>query len=130
MKWFARLCIAAPLLFAFGAFAQEMTERHIPVGAYPDLADRQTAVGTLVAVDAADGTVTLRVNSDLRRFRISESTFIWLDRSRLGQTTRDATLSELTELTTGGLRAEVRALGPQRPDTARWLKVQLPPANG
>lgn len=130
MKWFARLCIAAPLLLALGAHAQEMTERHIPVGAYPQLTDPQTTVGTLVAVDAGEGTVTLRVDSGVRRFQVTGATYIWLDRSRLGQTTADATLSALTDLTAEGLKAEVRALGPQRPGTARWVKVQLAPPNG
>ncbi|NIR30954.1 MAG: hypothetical protein GWN84_16890 [Gammaproteobacteria bacterium] len=130
MKRFARLCMVAPLLFAFGTPAQEMTERYIPVGAYPGLADRQTTVGAVVAIDPGERTVTLRGDSGLRRFRVTDSTHIWLDRSQLGQSTLDVKLSDLPDLPPGGLRAEVRALGPERADTARWLKVQLPPPNG
>lgn len=123
MKRFPCWLVGAVALFACAAHAQEATERHIPVGAYAALMDWQTTSGTLAAVDTAARTVTLRVDSGLRSFRVTDSTDIWLDRSRRGQSTRDADLSDLRP----GLAAEVRVLGRERPDTAKWVKVQLAP---
>lgn len=123
MKRFPRWLVGAVALCACTVHAQEATERHIPVGAYPALMDWQTVSGTLAAVDTDARTVTLRVDAGLRSFRVTDSTHIWLDRSRRGRTTRDAELSELTP----GLAAEVRVLGRERPDTAKWVKVQLEP---
>lgn len=115
--------VVAALLCLGPLQAQEMSERHIPVGAYPSLMDRQTTIGTLIAVDPDARTVTLRADSGPHRYKVTDSTHIWLDRSRQGQTTADATLQDLSP----GLKAEVRAAGPDRPDTAKWVKVQLAP---
>lgn len=123
MKRYLYSLVGAALLCVFAVHAQETTERHIPVGAYPALQDWQTTSGTLAAVDAAARTVTLRVDSSLRSFRVTDSTDIWLDRSRRGQTTLDADLADLSP----GLQADVRVLGRERPDTAKWVKVQLAP---
>lgn len=112
---------AVLVLFASLAFAQEMTERHIPVGAYPSLTSEYLTAGTIVAVDNEAATLTLQNNGSERSFRLTEGTKIWLDRSRLGQTTLDGKLSDLNT----GLKAEVRSLGPERPDVAYWIKVQI-----
>lgn len=110
-------------LIASLAPAQEMTERYIPVGAYPELASKYLAAGTIVAVDESAGTLTLKENGSQRSFRLSETTKIWLDRSRLGQTTLDGKLPDLA----AGLKAEVRSFGPENPDVAYWVKVQIAP---
>lgn len=103
------------------AGAQEMTERHIPVGAYPGLASKYLTSGTISAVDEAAGTVMLGENGTERRFRVTENTKIWLDRSALGQTTLDGDISDLSR----GVKAEVRSLGPEQPDVAYWIKVRM-----
>lgn len=115
------LLSAVLMLFASLAFAQEMTERHIPVGAYPSLKGEYLTAGTIVAVDDEAAMLTLRSDGSERSFRLTEGTKIWLDRSRLGQTTLDGELSDLNT----GLNAEVRSLGPERPDVAYWIKVQI-----
>lgn len=121
-QWYG---FAVAALLCLGAVqAQEMSERHIPVGAYPYLMDRQTTIGTLIAVDSDARTVTLQGDSGSHRYKVTDSTYIWLDRSQRGQTTADATLQDLSP----GLKAEVRAAGPDQPDTAKWIKVQLAPA--
>lgn len=109
------------LLFGSHPFAQEMTERHIPVGAYPYLKSEYLSAGTITNVDSEARTLTLDVDGGERSFRLTESTKIWLDRSHFGQSTQDGELSELT----AGLKAEVRSFGPSRPDLAYWVKVQV-----
>lgn len=114
---------ASLVLFASLAFGQEMTERHIPVGAYPYLKSEYVALGTIVDVDVEAGIMTLDINGKERSYRMTASTRIWLDRSRFGQTTLDGKLSDLAT----GLKAEVRSLGPERRDVAYWVKVQIEP---
>ncbi len=111
------------VLFASCVFAQEMTERHIPVGAYPYLKSEYLAVGTIVDVDNDARTLTLEMNGSERSFRLTNTTRIWLDRSHFGQSTEDGELSDLAT----GLKAEVRSLGPSRSDVAYWVKVQVAP---
>lgn len=111
------------VLFATLASAQEMTERHIPVGAYPSLASKYLTAGTIVDVDDDAKILTIEVNGGERDFRLTNSTKIWLDRSQFGQTTLDG---EFPDLATG-LKAEVRSHGPARPDVAYWVKVQIAP---
>ncbi len=113
---------AMVILFASVAHAQEMTERYIPVGAYPSLSSKYMAAGTIVAVDDEARTMTLKDNGSTRVFRVAENTKIWLDRSGLGQTTLDGKFPDLAT----GLKAEVRSLGPGRLDVAYWVKVQIP----
>ena len=110
-------------LFASLAFAQEMTERHIPLGAYPYLKSEYLAAGTIVNVDGEARTLILDIDGGERSYRLTASTKIWLDRSRFGRTTLDGTLSDLA----AGLKAEVRSLGPERRDVAHWVKVQIAP---
>jgi hypothetical protein len=118
-------CMLGAFLLQMASFvsAQEMTERHIPVGAYPYLKSETLAAGTIVAVDDEAGKLTLATNGGERSYRLTASTQIWLDRSRLGRTTVDGRISDLT----AGLKAEVRSLGPDRRDVARWVKVQIAP---
>lgn len=109
------------VLFASYAFAQEMTERYIPVGAYPFLKSEYLTAGTIVAVEVEAGTLTVKEDGRERSFRLTEGTKIWLDRSRFGQPTLDGKLSDLAT----GLNVEVRSFGPERPDVAYWIKARV-----
>ena len=108
-------------LFGSYLFAQEMTERYIPVGAYPYLKSEYLSAGTITNVDSEARTLTLDVGGSERSFSMTESTKIWLDRSHFGQSTVDGELSELA----AGLKAEVRSFGPSRSNLAYWVKVQV-----
>lgn len=121
----AAVVVAAALTVACAASAQEMTERYIPVGAYPSLTGERTAVGTIGAVDVQARRLELRGDAGARTLQLTDATWIWLDRSRLGQPNTDGTVSDLR----AGLKAEVRTLAPERPDTARWVKVQIVPGD-
>lgn len=114
---------AVLLLMAPFAVAQQMTERHIPVGAYPYLKSESLAGGTIVGVNADAKTLTIEMDGSERSFRLTDATKIWLDRSRFGRTTQDGDLQDLAT----GLEVEVRSRGPGRPEVAYWVKVQIPP---
>ena len=125
--WHARVGLGLlPAILALAAsfaVAQEMTERHIPVGAYPSMESQYLATGTIADVDEDAKVLTLEQEGSERSFRLTGNTRIWLDRSRFGQTTLDGDITDLAK----GLRAEVRFLGPRRPNEAYWVKVQIPP---
>ena len=114
--------VAILMLFGSHLCAQEMTERHIPVGAYPYLKSEYLTTGTIKHVDGDARTLTLDVDGSERSFSLTASTKIWLDRSHFGESTVDGELSELTP----GSKAEVRSFGPSRPNLAYWVKVQVP----
>lgn len=117
--------VLAPLLvmtLTLSAGGQELTERHIPVGAYPSLTGKYVTTGRIVAVNEEARTVTLEADGRERSYRVTENTKIWLDRSLGNQTTLDGSFGDLAS----GLRAEVRSLGPDQPDVAYWVKMQLP----
>jgi hypothetical protein len=103
------------------ATAQHLTEQHIPVGAYPELTGAYVTVCTIVAVDARARMVTVQKDGSERRFRVTDDTKIWLDRSRLAQPTAEGSLADVLP----GLPAEVRSVGPEQPDVAYWVKVQI-----
>ena len=114
--------LLALILLAPAIWAQQMTDRHIPVGAYPALKSEYTTAGTVVAVDEEARTLTLKDNDAERQYRLTDATKIWLDRSRLQQPTMDGSLADIA----AGLEAEVRSLGPGQADVAYWVKVRIP----
>lgn len=121
-KKFAILPALVVLLLAVSASGQELTERHIPVGAYPSLAGKYVTAGTIVSVNEENRTLILEHDGGERSFRVTVDTKIWLDRSLRDQTTLDGSFDDLAT----GVRAEVRTLGPDQPNLAYWVKLQLP----
>ncbi|HJR70356.1 MAG TPA: hypothetical protein VKA43_09980 [Gammaproteobacteria bacterium] len=103
------------------ATAQHLTEQHIPVGAYPELVGVDVTVCTIVAVDPRERTITVQKDGSEQRFRVTDDTKIWLDRSRLAQPAVGGNLADVAP----GLAAEIRSVGPEQPDAAYWVKVQI-----
>lgn len=112
---------AALLLAVAMASSHEMTEKYIPVGAYPTLQSPYASIGTISGIDAAAGTITLNGNGASHTYKITEHTRIWLDRSLLKQPTLDGTLADIKT----GMRAEIRGAGPEKAHEAMWVKVQV-----
>ena len=112
----------ALLIAAATADGHEMTERYIPVGAYPTLRGPDTMIGTIAAADVSAGAVTIAADRVTRRYRITKDTRIWLDRSLLKKPTADGSLADCK----AGMKAEIKGAGPEKPDEARWVKVQIP----
>jgi hypothetical protein len=103
------------------ATAQHLTEQHIPVGAYPELVGAYVMICTIVAIDPRARTITVQKDGSERHYRVTDDTKIWLDRSRLAQPTAEGSLADVLP----GLAAEVRSVGPEQPDVAYWVKVQI-----
>jgi hypothetical protein len=117
--------LIVPLLFlaasSSSAFAQEQTERYIPIGYSPGISGKYAYLGEITAVDAANRTITVQSEAGSRTIRIVEQTRIWLDRSTLRQTSTPGTYGDLEV----GLTVEIKYLDYQQKDAASWVKVAV-----
>jgi hypothetical protein len=117
----ALLALMAILYFTHLGHGQEMTEKYIPIDAYPRLAGKYVTVGVIMSVDERKRRFVLRGDSDTKTIQVLEKTKIWLDRSLRKEANQDGTFADLK----AGLKAEVRVLGPKQMTTAKWVKVQI-----
>ena len=117
----ASVALTAILIYASLGYGQELTEKYIPVGAYPELAGKYTIVGKIVSVEEQMGAFTMRRDSSIQRFEVTDTTKIWLDKSMLKETNVDGKFSDLRT----GLVVEVGVVGPGRMHIAKWVKVQI-----
>ncbi len=112
----AILCAAA-LLVAGAGGAHPMTEKYLPVGAYPGW-DRGTDLGTVQSITPG-GAMVVRTDAGEVRTQIAPSTLIWLDRSRSQQATQDGRVSDIRP----GQRVEIK----RRDGYCVWVKVAVQP---
>ncbi len=98
------------------AHGQKSTERYIPIGQSPGLSGKYTYIGTIDAVAPDKQTVT----AGGRTVKISDQTRIWVDRSRLKQSSRSGNIGDLQP----GRRVEIKLDDPSRPQAAEWIKVE------
>jgi hypothetical protein len=122
----SRLLIAATLLvallanFSF-AHGQRQTERYIPLGQSPGVSGKSTWIGTIEATDPKARTITVAAADRRYRAAVTGRTRIWLDRSRLKQTTLGGSYGDLRL----GRRVEVKYEGAERAGIAEWIKVEI-----
>jgi len=107
------------LLIASSAFAQQATERYIPLGQSPGLSARQTYVGVIAEADPGARTVTFGTGTAHRSVRITPKTWIWIDRSKFGLPSMAGSFDDLKS----GRRAEVKYVDESRREAADWIKV-------
>ena len=98
-------------LLAGSAVAHPLTEKFIPMGSFPNW-DRDIVAGRLDAVDA--GAKTISVGNV--RARVTDDTYIWLDRSHKQQTTLDGDFDALRR----GREVELKVSDGR----AVWVKVK------
>ncbi len=113
--------IMAVFLVAATSSSHEMTDKYVPVGHYPELRSPHTRIGTIAEMDAGGRSVTLTDDGTTNTYRITEDTKIWLDRSLLKLENLDGSVANI-EI---GMKAEIKARGPERPDEALWVKLQV-----
>ncbi len=118
---FVLLTLVAALFFPYAGQGQEMTEKYIPVDAYPQLAGKHVVVGRIVSVDKDMRVFALQSDGSIQKFLVANNTMIWLDRSLRKEANTYGTFSDLKT----GLKAEVKVFGPARTHLARWVKVQI-----
>ena len=109
------LCAGAP------AHAQRSTEQFIPIGMSPGVSNKYTSVGTVDSLVMQQRMVTVREPSVRRTVKITEKTWIWLDRSKLKLPNLRGRLADLQR----GRRVEVKYTDPETRLIAEWVKVEI-----
>ena len=112
--------VIALLLGAPPALGQMMTEQFIPMGQSPGLSGKYTDLGEIKQVDVEGRTITLGGAAGGRAVAVTERTQIWLDRSKLRQTSVAGGFADLRE----GRQVEVKYEDDERRQTATWIKVE------
>lgn len=103
------------------AHGQRATEQYIPLGQSPSLSGKYTSIGAVAAVDPQRRTITVRNSSGSYAVKIVDATRIWLDRSKLKQTTVAGSFGDLKM----GQKVEVKFQGNDRDRPADWVKVEM-----
>jgi hypothetical protein len=114
--------VAVALLGAIShAHGQKETERFIPIGQSPGVSQKQTSIGEIAEVDESKRTVTILDPAGRRTVGITETTRIWLDRTKLKQPNLTGSFADLHK----GRRVEVKYQDPDRREVADWVKVEI-----
>lgn len=109
------LCAGAP------AHAQKSTEQFIPIGMSPGLSNKATSIGVVDTLLVQARTVTVREPTVRRSVRITDKTWIWLDRSTLKLPNLRGRLADLQR----GRRVEVKYADPETRLIAEWVKIEI-----
>jgi hypothetical protein len=114
----------ALLGWAPNAHAQHMTEQFIPVGQSPGISGKYSYIGQIEAIDVQNKTVTVAGPEGSRTIKVTDRTWIWLDRSEQRLTNEVGSMSDLQP----GRRVEVKYVDYETKDAAHWIKVVVPGA--
>jgi hypothetical protein len=104
------------------AHGQQATERFIPLGQSPGVSGKQSTIGKIVGVAPEERRIDVAGPDGRVSVRIEDSTRIWIDRHRLGQSALAGSFGDLRE----GLEAEVKYADPDTRRVAEWVKVAQP----
>lgn len=99
--------------------AQQTTEPLIPIGKSPGISGKTSYIGSVIAVDEAGKTVSLRSESGARTLKITASTRIWLDRSKAGKSSIAGNIDDLE----AGCRIEALPAN-EDSQAAAWIKIE------
>lgn len=113
--------IIAVLGMSLHAHGQKATERYIPIGQSPGVSQKLTSIGEIADVDELKRTVTLLGPAGQHTVSITDSTRIWLDRTKIKQTNLTGTFADLQR----GRRVEVKYQDAQTRQVADWVKVEI-----
>ena len=103
------------------AQAQKASEIFIPIGLSPGLSGKYTEVGKIDAARAQDQTITMTNSSGSYTVEITESTNIWLDRSKLQLTNQKGAFVDCQ----AGRTIEVKYKDNDPGGPVEWIKVQV-----
>lgn len=101
--------------------AHKATEVYIPVGQSPGLSGEYTTLGKINAVDMQNRTISMSDAVESYNIKITDSTQVWLDRSKLKLKNKKGSMKDIKE----GMLAEVKYQKNKRGDAVEWIKVQL-----
>jgi hypothetical protein len=114
--------VIATLAWAPNAHGQRLTEQYIPVGQSPGISGQYAYLGQIQAVDTENRTITVEGPEGARTIKVTDRTWIWLDRSQQKLTNEVGSMTDLQP----GQRVEVKYVDYETRDTADWVKVVVP----
>lgn len=103
------------------AHGQKATERYIPIGQSPGISGKYSSIGALSNVDARTRLITIADAAGPKTVKITDTTRIWLDRSKMKQSSLTGKFSDLVK----GRRVEVKYQHPGDAKIAEWVKVEI-----
>jgi hypothetical protein len=109
------LCAVAP------AHAQRSTEQFIPIGMSPGVSNKATSIGLVDTLIMQQRMVAVRDQAVRRTVKITDKTWIWLDRSKLKLPNLRGRLADVQR----GRRVEVKYADPETRLVAEWVKVEI-----
>lgn len=117
----ASALVVALLFSSSYAHGQKATERYIPIGQSPGVSGKYTSLGALSNVDARARSITIADAAGPKTVKITDTTRIWLDRSKMRQSSLTGKFSDLVK----GRRVEVKYQYPGDGKIAEWVKVEI-----
>ena len=113
--------LAVVLLFsASHAHGQKPTEQYIPIGMSPGVSGKYTSLGAISGANARSRVITFADAAGPKTVQVTDTTRIWLDRSKLKLTNVSGRFTDLVK----GRRVEVKyQVG--NPRFAEWVKVEI-----
>jgi hypothetical protein len=114
----ASICVL--ILGAVSIQAQKSTEMFIPMGQSPGLSGEYTVMGRIDQVNAGNQTIQMSGPSGSYTVKLTQNTFIYLDRSNAQLPNRHGTLADCQ----AGDTVEVKFVNNSRTEPIEWIKVQ------
>ena len=119
-KKILEILLAVSLFLGFaGSYAQQTTEKFIPIGMSPGVSGKSSYQGSITAVNSGDNSFSMQTDGDIKIIGVASTTRIWLDRSRSRKSNLDGEFSALKT----GSRVEVLA-DPTDMTKAVWIKIE------
>jgi hypothetical protein len=103
------------------AHGQRSTERYIPIGKSPGLSGKYTSIGLITDVNARTRTLTIADTAGPKTVLVTDTTRIWLDRSKLKKSNLTGRFTDLVP----GRRVEAKYQYPARGQAVEWVKVEV-----
>lgn len=100
--------------------AQYATEIFIPLGQSPGISGKHTTLGEIESVNIQTKTLSMSDAESSYDIKISDSTQLWLDQSKLNLINKKASIEDVRK----GMRAEVKYIKNNKGGTVEWIKVQ------
>ena len=105
---------------SYDIHAQKETEVFIPVGKSPGVSGKYSVIGRVESVNWSDSSVTINQEGGLKNVKITRSTKIYLDRSKLKLTNRKCSMADCKP----GRLVEAKYKDNKPGNSIEWLKVQ------
>ena len=117
---FITTSICVLMLGAVSVQAEKSTEMFIPIGQSPGLSGEYTVMGKIDQVNAGNQTIQMSGPSGSYTVKLTQNTFIYLDRSKAQLPNSYGTLADCQ----AGDTVEVKFIDNSRNKPIEWVKVQ------